>query len=281
MVAMIIPASIALFYFVSDSMVTSYPSLDWFIARTNPSLPWYEVILTGTSLVILECLIMLFSYWLHRKFPKEFSLSNEIRLNLIVGWLLSTGVQVLDAFVNNSAEDICLFDFIRVASLVDLIRCLAFITIYYWIAKRVAVTFPLPFTWVFQDFSKFMFVPECAATFVRYVRAKEAAHLPTLEKLMRLYARGFEATRDSNASSGGTQTGEMHLRSTLPLTAPTIMASTSKDGRDSQARAEFLDCLKQLEPCFERYKQTKSFKMLESRIRELERITEQGAQIWK
>lgn len=283
MIIFIIPLAITVFYFVADSMVTSYPSLDWFLPRTDPDLPWYAILLTGTSLVILECLIMLFSYWLHRKFPKEFSLSDEIRLNLIVGWSLSTGVQVLDAVVNNSQEDICVLNFIRVASLVDLIRCLAFITIYYWIAKKIAVNFPLPFTWVFQDFSKFIFVPECASVFFKYVRSQEPKESALLEKLMKLYVRSFEGGRDSNASSGGTRTRVVDMQSILPLNTPTIMASANKDIPDSQAtaRTEFLECLKQLEPCFERYKLTKSFKMLESRMKELERITEQGAQIWK
>jgi hypothetical protein len=231
--------------------------------------------------MILESLIMFFSYWLHRKFPQEFSLSDEIRLNLIVGWILSTGVQLLDAFLNDNNEDICILDFIRVASLVDLTRCMAFITIYYWIAKKISVNFPLPFTWVFQDFSKFIFLPECAMIFFKYVRNQEPDQVPVTEKLIKLFVRGFESGRDSDASSKGLRSGIIHLHSTLRMNVPTIMESNIKDNPDSQARVEFLDCLKQLEPCFERYKQTRSFKMLESRIKELEKITEHGAEIWK
>ena len=202
--------------------------------------------------------------------------------HLIVGWILSSGVQVLDAVVNDNNEDICILNFIRVASLVDLARCLAFITIYYRIALKISVNFPLPFTWVFQDFSKFVFLPECAMIFFKYVRSQEPDQVPVTDKLINLFVRGFETGRDSNGSSRGVRTGEHNLHSTLRMNVPTIMEINNiNTDPDSKARVEFLECLKQLEPCFERYKKTRSFKMLESRIKELERITEQGAQIWK
>ena len=88
----------AIFYLNSDKLSTGYPSLDWFSETDNG---WLNNLMNGTSLHVLEMCVLFFSYYIHRHFPKEFSLSTEIMMNLISSWILNSVLDVAYAFKAN------------------------------------------------------------------------------------------------------------------------------------------------------------------------------------
>lgn len=96
----------------------------------------------------------------------------------------------------------CVFDSITTNGILDFLRCLLFVnTLNHCTAKDSPLN-PLPLTWVFEDFPKFLFEPTCIEVFWKYLRQNEPENLTTLEKLMKLYLTSYQmSTLNSLQSS--------------------------------------------------------------------------------
>ena len=88
----------------------------------------------------------------------------------------------------------------RIDGIVDLLRCLSFVAIIYFVTVNSFAFFPLPFVWVFEDFSKFIFEPQCVAVFIDYIKLKEPQKLNSIYRLMRLFVGEFDKVRLSETS---------------------------------------------------------------------------------
>ena len=63
--------------------------------------------------------------------------------------------------------------------------------------------FPLPFTWIFRDFSKFIFEPLCLSVFRNYLYKVERDKCRYLDSIMQLYIKSFKAEAgEENAALG-------------------------------------------------------------------------------
>lgn len=218
---------------------------------------------------------MFWSFYIHRHFPDEFSLSWEIFVNLVVGWLIDTFINVTNLRLSESKRqtDFCFF-VVKLDAATDMFRCLTFVVIIYAITMRSFCYFPLPFTWVFKDFTKFLFEPTCVQIFMRYISEKHPERLDTLRRLMKLYSIEFDLERASNASN---------LKSTVIVGINTIFSSTMSPANPSvhnSSRNQFLECVSALEPCFNEYKKTLSAHRLFMKLKEFEEITEHASTTW-
>ena len=52
--------------------------------------------------------------------------------------------------------------------------------------------FPLPFTWIFRDLSKFIFEPYCVKVFRNYLKQEESSKIEYLDEIMRIYLNSFK-----------------------------------------------------------------------------------------
>jgi len=115
--------------------------------------------------------------------------------------------------------------------------------------------FPLPFTWIFRDLSKFIFEPYCVHVFRKYLKEKEKASLFHLDEIMRIYLNSFKV--DDKKHQDGSQIGTFFLNSS-----------------ESTAKQIFLEHISRLQESFERFKKTEAFSALYLRVKEFEEISE-------
>ena len=73
----------------------------------------------------------------------------------------------------------------------DILRMVAFYSTLLINTRKCSGLFPLPFTWIFRDLSKFIFEPMCVDVFRKYLMEKERDKLRYLEYLMQLYIKSF------------------------------------------------------------------------------------------
>lgn len=280
------------FLFLNDTISTGYPTLDWYKPHKehdSTSAKWSYSVLSGTSLHIVEMGALFFSFYIHRHFPKEFSLSTEMILNMISGWFFNSVLDVANALKTAPHKQLFIFDAFRLDAVVDLLRCFTFIVIIYVVTMRTFSFFPLPFTWVFRDFSKFLFEPQCISVFLQYLREREPDKVDIMNRFMKLYVNEFDKPRESDASKA---TNESTYRAgTMFMTTAKSMVLPPSRGTDlppinprmreeGTQRAQFLEIMTELEPSFNRYKKTKSALTLYSRLREFEQITEHNSSRW-
>lgn len=207
--------------------------------------------------------ILTLAYYIHRHFPDEFSLRSEIVCNLMIAWILDT-LRTLSQNLASYYGYTCPFLLFRTVAVVDMLRCLTFILVLYIITMKTFTYFPLPFTWVFEDFSKFIFDPLCLTVFRNYLKHSHPDHLPTLNRLMTLYVKEFDSTKASTGSV--VSTGVYSLMSTAsahPVHSP-------------HSRQLFLECLNNLDPIFAEYKHTRSAHSLKGKLIEFEHIASQS-----
>jgi len=274
-----LPLCSVAFYFDTDSLVTGYSSLDWYTQGMNNNLSsmWLGIC-SGATLHIFEVIVMFFGFYVHRHFPAEFSLSKEILLNLLMGWVVDWVTSLSNALSPLDNENPCILDTLTVSAVLDLTRCFTFVTIIYIITIKSFAPFPLPFTWVFRDFTKFIFEPQCVSVFVHYLRAKEPNKLELMNKVMKLYVTEFDKERESNASNSSDSSKKLShyanantifMSGFSPVASPTLAPETN--------RQLFLDALVKLEPSFNNYKKTRSAQTLIARLKEFEEITEKSS----
>jgi hypothetical protein len=68
-------------------------------------------------------------------------------------------------------------------------RAFTFVFFLFWFTRKCTDEFPLPFTWIFKDLSKFIFEPMCVQIFRRYLEEKEGGQIEFLEEIMQIYLR--------------------------------------------------------------------------------------------
>lgn len=262
-----------------DYLVTGYPSLDWYYFD-SVGMTFSDYFINDTILNIAEMALMVYCLYLHRLFPKEFGLSVEIISNIAFCFVLNTIVNAAPVYFKGDMPCLLLFKF---GAATDSIRALSFITILFFITMTKFSYFPLPFTWVFNDLSKFVFEPVCVNIFMKYLRKKEPEQVKTFERLMSIYNSDFNQNAFERTS--GSSPHASHL--------PKRRHSTSEESRTheytdthyaigkstalghmnhSVNRQVFLGTLERLEGSYKRFMKTKSFIALNSKIKEFEEI---------
>lgn len=263
-------------YFDSDSFVTGYSSLDWYAEGMNDNLSNFWLgLCSGASLHIFEVIVMFFGFYVHRNFPAEFSLSKEILLNLLMGWAVNWVTSLSNALSPMDNENPCILGTLTISAVLDLMRCFTFVTIIYIITIKSFAPFPLPFTWVFRDFTKFIFEPQCVSVFLRYLKAKEPNKLELMNKVMKLYVSEFDKERESNASDSSKKLSQYANANTIFMSGFSPVASPTYGAENN--RQLFLDALSKLEPSFSNYKKTRSAQTLYARLKAFEEITEKSS----
>ena len=80
----------------------------------------------------------------------------------------------------------------------DLLRLFAFFLSLMICTKKCYGLFPLPFTWIFRDLSKFIFEPVCVKVFRKYLEQKEKNKIQYLEQIMQMYISSFKCEGEFN-----------------------------------------------------------------------------------
>jgi hypothetical protein len=164
-------------FILSKSYTTGYPSLDTYLSSSRAGY----IMSNPTFLHIAEISLLFGSLVILRTYPREFLIKREL--------MFSLAVNVFCAFVgeltyNNRAlgssiTDCFLYTY-RMHYLLVVFRGLSFAMFMYWLSKRCLFYFPLPFAWIFKDFSKFIFEPYCIRIFEAYLVQKEPASKTSL-----------------------------------------------------------------------------------------------------
>lgn len=227
-------------------------------------------LITGTNLNMGESLIMALSYYVHRHFPDEFSLSTEILINFISAWIVSTFYSVNSVVLEQPSYCV---GYIKIDAITDMWRCLTFVLVIYIITNKSFSYFPLPFTWVFTDFTKFLFEPTCVQIFLKFLAEKHQDRVDVMKKLMKIYSTEFGIDRSSTTTISNMQKSEYFGINTIFTSTMT----PANHAVTSHARIQFLECIQTLEPYFEEFKQTESARALYTRLKEFEIITERAS----
>lgn len=157
-----------LLIFTGDYFYTFYRTLDWYsgdsvVAMTIFNLTYYHMV---------ESLILLVCYVAHRHYPQEFNIKGEILLVSIISWIFNNHLEIYSV-INAQNKDKCMFGLLDFNAVGDIIRALGFVTALSYVTHRSMFYFPLPFTWIFKDLSKFIFEPTCIKVFRMYLEKKE------------------------------------------------------------------------------------------------------------
>ena len=72
----------------------------------------------------------------------------------------------------------CLLGLFNLAAFGEIVRSCSFILTLYALTRRSKSTSPLPYSWVFEDLSKFIFEPTCLQVFVDYLEQRESKSRP-------------------------------------------------------------------------------------------------------
>lgn len=67
----------------------------------------------------------------------------------------------------------CLLGLFNLAAFGEIVRSCSFILTLYALTRQSQAVSPLPYSWVFEDLSKFIFEPTCLQVFVDYLEQKE------------------------------------------------------------------------------------------------------------
>ena len=202
----------------------------------------------------------------------------------------------------------CVFGVFTNNGILDFLRCFFFIYILNYNTKTYSYLNPLPFTWIFDDFPKFLFEPTCIKIFWKYLKQEEPHGLQTLEKIMRLYLTSnqmshftslqnslktredYEESKKYNFQQNLSNVIETDREYQENAQSPSMMQNqlqgsllkkqqrsrTNTFGMfDSQQAMAFNRYLTELYPHFESFKKTKSFDALKDKLRQFELISEQ------
>jgi hypothetical protein len=78
--------------------------------------------------------------------------------------------------------------------IIDFLRCILFVGTLDYCTWDYSPLNPLPLSWIFDDFPKFLFEPTCVTLFWKYMREREPQRLRILEELMKLYITSYQIT---------------------------------------------------------------------------------------
>lgn len=164
----------------SNFYITDNVAYDWF-DKQGSNL--YKVI-NFTYIRILENFILLFGAYIHRNYPKELNIAQEIKLILVCNWALTAYFELLPQ--KDGQKAYCFLGLYNYFALGEIIRSCMFILALFVLTYSSTGSFPLPFTWVFNDLTKFIFEPTCLSAFIRYLEIKEPESSQKLTQTSRL-----------------------------------------------------------------------------------------------
>jgi hypothetical protein len=124
-----------------------------------------------------------------RNYPKEFAISREISLSFAINYIINWYYALLVTSNKITTEKHCILGFFTPKGLGDMLRCFTFVFFLWWYTRKCTDEFPLPFTWIFKDLSKFIFEPMCVKIFRKYLEEKEGGQIEFLEEIMQIYLR--------------------------------------------------------------------------------------------
>ena len=258
----------------SNALYTGYSSMDWFHNSSSAGITgdlWLASCSTS-SLHIFEVIVMFFGYYIHRHFPAEFSLSTELMLNLVLGWVIDWITNMTFALSPQGNENPCILGTLTIVAVLDLMRCFSFVLIIYIITMTSFKPFPLPFSWVFNDFTKFLFEPQCVRVFHKYLVKMEPNKVELMNKLMKIFLSDFVKNRESDASA------ELKKNQTISNTNTINFSYLGKTSEVfDNTRLIYLDAIAKLEPSFKQFKKTRSAQTLYESLKEFEEITERAS----
>lgn len=157
-------------------------------------------------------------------------------------------------------SDRCVLGF-TIAGFGELLRTLGFSVVLHLCTKKCWAFFPLPFTWIFKDFSKFIFEPICVEVFKNYLEEKE----PQSNQKIILETHAFELIMKMYVSDYTIQNGsETHTENFLVVNG----------GESQNTRRKFLECVNSLLPSFENFQKTYAFNALFNKVKEFQEIGE-------
>lgn len=167
---------------------------------------------------------------------------------------------ISDSIINNTTY--CVFGIFSPKAVGDIGRSLSFIATLYFVTINSSQMFPLPFTWIFRDLSKFIFEPMCVKVFRDYLKAKEKSKSEFLDEIMAIYLnpRDYKHKKKSIISPNSIGTAGVDITN------------------ESTTRQVFMEYINQLQPSFMRFKQTVAYKALYLRVKEFEAISEKAYQ---
>jgi hypothetical protein len=96
----------------------------------------------------------------------------------------------------------CVIGIFTSNGLIDCLRCFLFIGSLDWCTTDFSHLNPLPLTWIFEDFPKFIFEPMTVKVFWRYLKENEPNNLIVLENLMKLYLSSYQMSYSTLYGSG-------------------------------------------------------------------------------
>ena len=120
-----------------------------------------------------------------RNYPKEYSIAIE----MIIAFFTNYGVNIFFEFANRykkhlGSDTYCLFGIMDNDYFGNLCRGYSFMLTLYIITSRSTQHFPLPFSWIFDDFQKFIFEPDLVKVFRNYLTVVEPGKVSTLDSIM-------------------------------------------------------------------------------------------------
>lgn len=231
-----------------------YDSLDWY----DPNYVWMYTIVNSTYYHVLESLVLISCFMIHRNYPKEFNITQEVLWGAILDYSFNNHLQY-QMLSNQASGDGCMFDMLHYNAVNDCIRALGFVIVLWRLTNKSGDYFPLPFTWIFKDLSKFIFEHTCIKVFREYLVKKEPTELAHLDKIIRIYLQTNRSSniRDSQGPERTDSVGTYLLHSS-----------------ETKAKNELVDSLKKLRPSFSRFKKTVAFRALYRRVKEFEEISQ-------
>lgn len=155
----------------------------------------------------------------------------------------------------------CLFGIVTLSGLGDLLRAVAYLSSLIYCTRKCYGLFPLPFTWIFRDLSKFIFEPLCVKVFREYLNEKEQNKSEYLEEIMRIYLRSFK--------DGDSLRPSEEMRPSESGVGTYLMKPS-----ESTSKQQFLEYINMLQPSFDRFKKTVAYRALYKKVKEFEQISE-------
>lgn len=125
---------------------------------------------------IFESLTLLICFAYHRHYPKEFNIRSEILIAGLSNIITNNLLEAFSAFHFDTSESVetCVLGIWHFNTVADVARCINFVTVLWYLTNKSTMQyFPLPFTWIFKDLSKFIFEPTCIKVFQQYLEQQE------------------------------------------------------------------------------------------------------------
>lgn len=149
---------------ISDGYYVMYVSFDWYDPNT---VDVYKFI-NQTYWHMIEVTVLCVCYMKHRHYPREFNIAREILWATVLNYLFNNQLEVISIihWIDNTG---CLLNIIHFRAFSDCVKALGFIGVLWYLTNKSDNYFPLPFTWIFKDLSKFIFEKTCLKVYRNYL----------------------------------------------------------------------------------------------------------------